>query len=326
MARRGSITALGQLAETIALVSQGQPGHIVDTLIAERGQKIVRNPLWPLMRPFLYTLLRYNKAIEFADAVAHITGFQCFEYMSDLLRLEIRASNAERIPASGGFILVSNHPTGIADGVAVFDLLKNRRPDMMVFANRDAVRVNPRFAEMVIPVEWRDEYKSKLKTRETLQLTNRAVADGKVMILFPSGRIAYWASGKLNERPWKTSAVGLARKYNLPILPVHMTARNSGLFYWFAKWSTELRDMTVFHELLNKRGDRFEFQIGKLITADQLDGDVNDVTKALEKHTVFDLAENGDVEFVPVGVSLSSQREDGAPLEADDFRSSRSEI
>jgi len=187
-----------------------------------------------------------------------------------------------------------------ADGVAVFDLLKTRRPDMMVFANRDAVRVNPRFAEMIIPVEWREEYKSKPKTRETLQLTNRAVAEGKVTVLFPSGRIAYWANGKLNERPWKTSAVGLARKYNLPILPVHLTARNSGLFYWFAKWSTELRDMTVFHELLNKRGDRFDFLVGNLIPVEHLDGDVNEVTKALEKHTVFDLAADGNAIFSPL--------------------------
>ena len=44
-----------------------------------------------------------------------------------------------------------------------------------------------------------------------------------------------------------------------------MSARNSGLFYWLAKWSTELRDMTVFHELLNKKGDLFEFTIGNLI-------------------------------------------------------------
>ena len=300
MSRRGSITALGQLAETIALVSQGQPGHIVDTLIAERGQKIVRNPLWPVMRPFLYTLLRYNKAIEFADSVANLPGFQSFEYMSDVLQLDIRVTNAERIPASGGFILVSNHPTGIADGVAVFDLLKSRRPDMMIFANRDAVRVNPRFAEMIIPVEWREEHKSKPKTRETLQLTNRAVSEGKATVLFPSGRIAYWGNGKLNERPWKTSAVGLARKYNLPILPVHTKARNSGLFYWLAKWSTELRDMTVFHELLNKRGDRFDFLIGNLIPSEHLDGDVNEVTKALEKHTVFDLAADLDTPFMPV--------------------------
>ncbi|TCV70893.1 putative hemolysin [Neorhizobium sp. R1-B] len=298
MARRDSMTTFGQFAETLALVSQGRPGHIVDTLISERGQRIVHNPLWPVMRPFLYTLLRYGRAIEFANDISNLNGFQCFEYMSDLLKLDVRVQNAERIPEKGGFILVSNHPTGIADGVAVFDLLKSRRPDMMVFANRDAVRVNPRFAEMIIPVEWREEYKSKLKTRETLVLTNKTVEDGKAMVLFPSGRIAYWAEGKLNERPWKTSAVGLARKYNLPILPIHMRARNSGLFYWFAKWSTELRDMTVFYELLNKKGNRFDFTVGQMIPPEELEGDVVDVTRALEHHTVFDLAADQDAKFV----------------------------
>jgi putative hemolysin len=123
------------------------------------------------------------------------------------------------------------------------------------------------------------------------------VEDGKVMVLFPSGRIAYWENGKLNERPWKTSAVGLARKYNLPILPIHMRARNSGLFYWLAKWSTELRDMTVFYELLNKKGNHFDFTIGQMIQPTELEGDVADVTKALEQHTVVDLAENGDARF-----------------------------
>lgn len=306
MTRRDSSNVFGQFAETIALVSQGRPGHIVDTLIGERGQRIVKNPLWPVMRPFLYTLLRYDRAIEFANDVANLSGFECFEYMSELLCLDVQARHADRIPKSGGFILVSNHPTGIADGVAVFDLLKGTRPDMMVFANRDAVRVNPRFAEMVIPVEWRDEHKSKLKTRETLVLTNETAEAGKGMILFPSGRIAYWADGKLNERPWKTSAVGLARKYNLPILPVHMTARNSGLFYWFAKWSTELRDMTVFYELLNKKGNRFDITVGHLIQPDVLDGDINDVTQALERHTVNALATDADARFAGLGTTAAA--------------------
>lgn len=297
MARRDSTTMFGQFAEAITLVSQGQPGHIVDTLIAERGQKIVKHPLWPVMRPFLYSLLRYGKAIEFADAVANMPGFQVFEYLSDALRLEIQVRNAERIPATGGFILVSNHPTGIADGIAVFDLLKHRRPDMMFFANRDAVRVNPRLVEIVIPVEWREEHKSKLKTRETLQITNLAVDEQKAAVLFPSGRIAFWANGRLNERPWKTSAVGMARRYRLPVLPVHMKARNSGLFYWFAKWSTELRDMTVFHELLNKKGDCFEFTVGQMIEPAALDGDLADVTRALEQHTVHALARDADAVF-----------------------------
>ncbi|MGN7294907.1 GNAT family N-acetyltransferase [Rhizobium sp. SAFR-030] len=303
MQRREALSAFGQLAEAIALVSHGSPGHIVDTLIAERGTRIVHHPLWPVMRPFLYSLLRYSRAIRFTNDIESLSGFQSFEHLSNLLKLDIRVRNPQRIPSSGGFILVSNHPTGIADGVAVFDLLKERRPDMMFFANRDAVRVNPRFSEMIIPVEWREEHKSKLKARETLRLTNHAVEAGKVTVLFPSGRIAYWENGRLNERPWKTSAVGLARKYNLPILPVHLTARNSGLFYWFAKWSTELRDMTVFYELLNKKGGHFDFSIGQMILPQQLDGDPAEVTRALEHHTVNEMAADGDAVFQPPGSS-----------------------
>ncbi|OLP59530.1 acyltransferase [Xaviernesmea oryzae] len=297
MLTRPGTTTLSQLAERIALVSQGQPGHIVDTLIAERGGRIIASPFWPLMRPFLYSLLHYRQAIGFAEGVANLPGFQAFEFISQLLALDILVDRAERIPEQGGFLLVSNHPTGIADGIAVFDLLKHRRPDMMFFANRDAIRVNPRFVEMIIPVEWRDEHKSKLKSRETLKITNHAIAERKATILFPSGRIAYWADGRLNERPWKTSAVSFARKYDLPILPVHISARNSGLFYWFAKWSTELRDMTVFHELLNKKNNSFHFTIGEMISPDALDGDPADVTRALERHTVHDLARDADAVF-----------------------------
>ncbi len=78
-----------------------------------------------------------------------------------------------------------------------------------------------------------------------------------------------------------------------------MRARNSGLFYWFAKWSTELRDMTVFYELLNKKGDHFDFTVGRMIQPDALDGDMTEVTKALEQHTVFELAADGDAVFKP---------------------------
>ncbi|MEM6462725.1 MAG: 1-acyl-sn-glycerol-3-phosphate acyltransferase [Pseudomonadota bacterium] len=295
--KRFQMLNLDDLADRIALVSQGQPGHVVDQLIAERGQKIVKNPFWPVMRPFLHMLLHYRQAIEFADAIANMPGYDAMEYASSLLKLDLKVHNKDRIPAKGGFVLVSNHPTGIADGVAVFDLLKDVRPDMMIFANRDAIRVNPRYVEIIIPVEWREEYKSNLKARETLRLTNRAVEEGKATILFPSGRIAYWANGKLNERPWKPSAVGLARRYKLPVLPVHTSARNSGLFYWFAKYSKELRDMTVFHEVLNKKGDTFEFNIGPPIQPEELEGDVVEVTKALEHYTLVELAKNPDSKF-----------------------------
>ncbi len=295
--KRFQLMSLDALADRISLISYGQPGHIVDQLISERSQKIVTNPLWPVARPMLHVLLRYRQAIEFADDIANMPGHEAMEYASQLLNLDLKVHNEDRIPRSGGFMMVSNHPTGIADGVAVFDLLKNIRPDMMIFANRDAIRVNPRFVDLIIPVEWREEYKSKLKARETLQLTTRAVREGKATVLFPSGRIAYWEDGRLNERPWKVSAVGLARKYNLPVLPVHTSARNSGLFYWLSQWSTELRDMTVFHEVLNKKRKPFEFIIGNLIQPEELEGDPVDVTKALEDHCIHHLPQDADAVF-----------------------------
>lgn len=290
---------VADISDRLNVLAHGRPGHIIDRLIAERGGRLVEHPAWPVMRPVLYATLKYGAAVRMADAIANMSGAEAFQHLSDILRLDIQSRGADRIPRQGGFLLVSNHPTGIADGVAMFDFLKHSRPDMMFFANRDAVRVNPRFNEIIIPVEWRNDFKSRDKTRETLQLTNRAVEEGKATVLFPSGRIAFWNEGRLTERPWKVSAVTLARRHDLPIVPVNMSARNSGLFYWLSKHSTELRDMTVFHELLNKKRQTFRFTVGEPILPEALAADPNEAVKALEYHTVHGLAADPDRVFEP---------------------------
>lgn len=290
---------VAEISDRLQVLAHGRPGHIIDRLIAERGGRLVEHPAWPVMRPFLYATLKYGAAVRMADAIGSLSGHGAFQHISDLLKLDIQSRGEDRIPKTGGFLLVANHPTGIADGVAMFDFLTRHRPDMMIFANRDAVRVSPRFNEIIIPVEWREDYKSRDKTRETLQLTNRAVQDGKATVLFPSGRIAFWHEGRLTERPWKVSAVTLARRHELPVIPVNISARNSGLFYWLSKHSTELRDMTVFHELLNKKHHTFRFTVGQPIMPDALDGDPAEAVKALEYHTVHGLAANPDRAFEP---------------------------
>lgn len=297
MLKRNEISVMDGFTEAFQLLTYGRPGHVVDDLIADRGQGIMSHPLWPVVRPFFHVIFHYREAVRFADATAPLSGFDAFEFVSETLRLEVTTENKSRIPAEGGFLLACNHPTGIADGIAMFDLLKGVRPDMMFFANRDALRVNPRLVEMIIPVEWREDYKSRLKARETLQLTSQTVKSEKAAVLYPSGRIAHWHEGKLTEREWKPSVYSIARKYNLPILPVHLSARNSGLFYWLSKHSAELRDITVFHELLNKKKKPFHFKIGNMISPDELGDDVNIGTKALENHTVYGLANDTDLNF-----------------------------
>src|SRR5205809_6199389 len=107
------------IATPAAAVRRDAHDHIVDALIAERAPKLSSGPLWPLARPLLYWLLDYGKARRMADAIAPLPGRAGLDYVSDLLALRVSASGLDRIPAKGRLVVVCNHPTGIADGVAV---------------------------------------------------------------------------------------------------------------------------------------------------------------------------------------------------------------
>lgn len=271
--------------------------HIVDVLIAERAIGLASHWSWPVVRPILYKLLGYDRAVTMSDIVADMPGPEAMTFVSTMLNLQLDITGLDRIPKKGPFILAANHPTGIADGVAVHDLIKSVRPDIAIFTNRDAVRVARRFDEVLIPVEWREEHKSREKTKETLVRTAEAFEDGKAVVIFPSGRIAYWADDQLNERPWQATLVTLAKRYKVPIVPVHVRSRNSGLFYLFSRISSELRDMTVFYELLNKSGSGFGLSVGKPISHEDLNGDANQLTTALQDHTVTTLKQDRNATF-----------------------------
>ncbi|MCQ4051705.1 acyltransferase, partial [Klebsiella pneumoniae] len=109
--------------------------HIGDVLIAERAPRLTGSWTWPLVRPGLYRLLGYRQARRMADMIADSPGRIALEQVSDLLDLKTSALNLDRLPAEGRCVVVANPPTGIADGVAVFDAIRARRPDAIFFAN-----------------------------------------------------------------------------------------------------------------------------------------------------------------------------------------------
>ena len=164
--------------------------HIVDVLIEERCPKLRASPLWPLARPILYGMLGYSKARTMADEIVQLTGRESFDRLSAQLSFDMSVSGLDRLPATGRCIVAANHPTGLADGVAVWDLLKQKREDIIFFANADAIRVNPRFEDVLIPVEWVVAKRSPSKTRETLRRAGEAFAQEKCVVIFPSGRLA----------------------------------------------------------------------------------------------------------------------------------------
>ena len=172
------------------------------------------------------------------------------------------------------------------------------RTDVMFFANADAIRVVPGFSETIIPVEWVVDKRSPAKTRETLRLAGEAFEQEKCIVIFPSGKLAKMMDGKLTEQDWFSTATALARKKRAPIVPLNVTARNSSLYYFLSRVNNELRDITLFKELVNKKGARFDMTVGPLIRSEGLAGvDAGEVTEKLRDYVSYTLLETPNLAF-----------------------------
>ncbi|MDP1630522.1 MAG: 1-acyl-sn-glycerol-3-phosphate acyltransferase [Caulobacter sp.] len=259
--------------------------HIVDVLIEERAPKLSTSAAWPIVRPLLYRLLDYRKARAMADAIAPMSGQASLDFVSELLSLEVAVEGLDNLPRQGRQMIVANHPTGIADGIAVYDALKAARPDLIFYANADARRVCPRLDETIIPVEWVAAKRTRDRTRLTLTMTRAVMEAERALIVFPAGKLARrGADGVLTDPEWMPTAISVAAKYEAPVIPMHVAGPWAALFHLFDRFSGELRDITLFHELLNKSGRRFRVVVGRPISPDTLDPDAAVASAAIKAY------------------------------------------
>ena len=259
----------------------------IDPLIAERAPWVYRQGAHVrLVRGLLHLMLGYDKTLKIAEEIQHLPATAIMDHLAEMIAHNVEFSGLEHVPDSGPAMMVCNHPTGIADGIMLWSALRARRPDLFFFSNRDAIRVMPQNAEIIAPVEWRKDKRSHSSNRETLTYAARAFAEGRLAVLFPSGRLAKRRGLRLHERPWLPSAAMLARKYKLPVVPVHITARNSALFYLFDALHPTLRDITLFYEVLNKSKHSFKIRAGKPLDGGALSRDSEIATDTLYRATM----------------------------------------
>jgi putative hemolysin len=259
----------------------------LDPLIAERAPWLFSDrPGTRFARELLDRMLGYRRTVEIATAMRDLPARDIMAGMADLIARDVQVTGLGQIPATGPALVVANHPTGIADGIILHSLIARRRDDSFFYANADILRVLPQMGEMIAPVEWRRDKRSHGKTRETMAYTRTAIEAGRLGVIFPSGRLAKRRGLKLHERPWMASAAMIARKFDLPVIPIHLRARNSALFYAFDAIHPTLRDITLFHETLNKHRQPFRVTVGEPIAASALPANSEDGIDLLRRATL----------------------------------------
>ena len=272
--------------------------HIVDVLIAERLPQLIGTPAWPVLKPVLYALLDYEKARRLADAVGPLAGEAAVAHVSRMLSLQLDVAGLEHVPAEGRLLIVANHPTGPADGIAIFDALEPVRRDLHFYANADTVRIAPGLEGTVIPIEGKPgDKRGRDASRRALLRTREIFEAGQALFIFPAGRISRQADGRLEDWPWQRSALSLARKHAVPVLPVYMHGPRSKWVPWIGRAIPPVREVTLFHEFLNTRGKPFRVVIGPGIPPETFGGEGSGATEALKRYVERVLPEDPEAAF-----------------------------
>lgn len=267
-----------------------RPPHIVDQLIEERAPRLMRDPLGgPLLRRVLFPVLGYRDAKTAIDRIRWLTGSAILDLAAATVDMRVGVLGSAFLPPRGRVVIASNHPTGLADGVVLWRALSPVRRDLRMLANADAIRIAPALADVFIPVPWRADQRSAADRRAVVSEVGRTLRGEGALVFFPSGRLAHCRSGRLAERPWQPTVVAVARKFAAPILPIHIRARNSRLFYALSRLSDELRDVTLFRELLNKRAMVFQLTLGRPVDPRGLPDDPVEAVQLLQRHVECDL-------------------------------------
>jgi putative hemolysin len=143
--------------------------------------------------------------------------------------------------------------------------------------------------------------RTRERTRLTLKMTDEAFAAGRPLGVFPAGRLSRLRDGVLTDPEWMPTAASLARKYEVPIVPVHVAGPYAFWFHTFAKFSAELRDITLFHELLNKQGKTYKFTFGPIIPPQHVTGDTNSAIRKMKHYIERVLPHAPDTPYDPEG-------------------------
>ena len=141
---------------------------------------------WLLMKVTrISSLNRYYDKIKHLDADAYAEAILKY-YEIDF---EIPEEDFKRLPKTGPYITVSNHPLGAIDGILLFRLLHGQRPDYKIMANFLLQRMAP-IEPFIIPVNPFEDRKDVRSSIAGFKNALRHLKDGHPLGIFPAGEVS----------------------------------------------------------------------------------------------------------------------------------------
>ncbi|HCR1841679.1 GNAT family N-acyltransferase [Enterobacter kobei] len=228
----------------------------------------VLDDLWPQARPapwqksLLKRLFYEDEFQQFAAAHRHLKGLDMVEQVLEHLDIlcTVSARDLEQIPEHGPLVIIANHPTGTLDGLALLYAVSRVRRDVKVVTNRMLTHLEP-LSSLFIPV---DNMGGRTAKSSLVQMEQHLQNAG-VLIFFPAGEVSRPTRKGIHDKKWHPGFIKLASKLRAPLLPVHIQAHNSLLFYASTLVSPTMSMLLLMQQMFRRRHSQLPIKIGQQI-------------------------------------------------------------
>ncbi len=227
--------------------------------------RVVRSKAGKAYRFIPRALIRYVERIvhqdEMNEALLEMKGLTGLDFVEaaliDRFGLDIEVINPENIPATGRYIVASNHPLGGLDGMALMHVIGKKRPDLKFISNDILMELHS-LKDLFIGVN-----KHGRTNMEMVRTLEAHFASDILIMIFPAGLVSRRKNGVIRDLEWKKTFITKAIQHKRDIVPVYIEGRNSNFFYNLANWRKRLR-IKVNLEMLYLPDEMFRQQNKKL--------------------------------------------------------------
>ncbi len=226
-----------------------------------------------LVTKWLERILHQDEINAFLRDHRDEEGIEWLESVLEYLGVSIKVSGLENIGTDGGkrYTFVSNHPLGGIDGVALGAVIGRHCNGNIRYLLNDILMNLPGLRPLGVPVN-----KTGRQNRDTVEQVEDVFRSEHHIIVFPAGLCSRMIDGRVQDLPWKKTALQKSLQNRREIVPVHFSGQNSSRFYRIASLSKVLKFnlamLFLADEAYRSRGKQFEIRIGQPIPWQHFDG------------------------------------------------------
>lgn len=263
------------LEQPLAKHEHQSPAKIIDIREVIRSKSPMLLKLLPgFVISYIRKIIHEDEFNEFLYKTRNKVGLDFVEEMIRFFNVNIVVNYLEKIPPEGSVTLVSNHPLGGLDGVAIVHTIGRVRKDIVTPVN-DLLMFVPNGRVFFVPV-------NKHGTNaDNITLIRDAFKAENIMMLFPAGLCSRKQNGVICDLEWKTTFIVQSKRCKRVVLPIHFSGRNSRFFYNLSSFrkflgiKANLEMFFLVNEMFKQHDKTFTITIGDPIPYETFDQSKN---------------------------------------------------